>query len=246
MTQLNAILPNLPDRLILKNEEIHVWCTNLDLPLSEINLLANCLSNDEIIRANRFKFAHLQHRFLVCRAILRILLAKYLDLQPSALIFNYSDRGKPSLAVSCNPLAIEFNVSHSENLALYGFVINYSLGIDLERIRTIADLDSLAKRFFHPQEYQLLRKLANKEKQELFFKIWTAKEAYLKATGQGISGGLDSIEIDDFQVKINNIYLDNWYLYNLPLNSDFWGSLAINCFSKIPEAMLKFDWLYFL
>jgi 4'-phosphopantetheinyl transferase len=225
---------NLPDKLILEKDTIQIYCVNLDSQLSQINLLENNLSEEEKIRANKFKFERLQNRFIVCRSILRILLGKYLNIKPSEIVFHYGKKGKPSLAKSCNHLGIEFNLSHSENFALYGFTLNRKIGVDLEYRREINELEKLVKRFFHSREYELLSKLENKQKQNLFFKIWTAKEAYLKALGTGISEGLDKIEIDNSQFKIDNNLLNNWQLYHLETNTNYVASVALENQTRLP------------
>lgn len=231
----------LPDKLILKKDTIQVYCVNLDSQLSQINLLKNNLSEDEQIRANKFKFENLKNRFTVCRSILKILLGKYLNIKPSEIVFDYGDKGKPSLAKSCNHLGIEFNLSHSENFALYGFALKYRIGVDLEYKREITELEKLVKRFFHLRECELLSKLKNGEKQDLFFKIWTAKEAYLKALGTGIAGGLDKIEIDNSQFKIDNKVLNNWQLYHFETNINYVASLALENQTKLPMITYHID-----
>ncbi len=226
-------MENLPDQLILEKDTIQVYCVNLDDKLWDNNL-----SEDELIRANKFKFDHLKNRFMICRSLLRKLLGKYLNIKPSEIVFKYSEKGKPSLTENCNPLEVDFNVSHSENFALYGFTIQRKIGVDIEQNREIENLDQLARRFFHIREYELISNLKYPEKQQLFYQIWTAKEAYLKAIGAGISGGLKTIEIDNFQLKINNKSLDNWQLYKLEINPKFTASLVVESNSKLPLKLM--------
>lgn len=225
---------NLSDDLTLEYEYIHLWYFNLDILESEIKFLEQNLSEDELIRANKYKFEYLQNRFIVARSILRIILGKYLDIKPSNLIFKYSNKGKPVLAKNLNYLSIDFNVSHSENIALYAFTINHQIGVDIEHIRPIANLDKLAERFFHPREYKLIRVLEPDKKQKMFFKIWTAKESYLKAVGEGIAGGLDKIEIDNCALKINNVFLKKWHLYEIETKLQYCASLAVNSDIRLP------------
>jgi len=226
-------MDNLPDQLILEKDNIAFYCVNLDE-----QKWANNLSEDELIRANKFKFEHLKNRFMVCRSLLRILLGKYLNINPSEIVFKYSEKGKPSLAENANRLGIEFNVSHSEHLALYGFTIQRKIGVDIEQNREIENFDQLARRFFHVRESELISKLKYPEKQQLFYQIWTAKEGYLKAIGAGISGGLNTIEIDNFQLKINNKILDNWQLYRLEINPKFTASLVVESNRKLPLKLI--------
>ncbi|MBE9044853.1 4'-phosphopantetheinyl transferase superfamily protein [Pleurocapsales cyanobacterium LEGE 10410] len=178
----------------LANDRVHVWRANLNLPTAEIARLKTCLSPDEVARADRFHFAQHRARFIAARGILRQLLGNYLQLNPSKVKFVYGDRGKPQLAIMLNS-SLEFNVSHSQDYALYGFVYNCPIGVDLEYLREMEDALKIAQRFFSPGEYRLLASLPKKQQQKGFFKIWTAKEAYLKAIGTGLAGSLTRTEV---------------------------------------------------
>ena len=180
--------------LTLSRDEIHVWRADLDPPTSHLQLLAKTLSADERNRAERFYFEQHRNRFIAGRGILRTILARYLGIDPSEVQFGYEPRGKPILAETSGDSRLCFNLSHSQGLALYAVGRDRSLGIDLEYIRPISDAEQLAKRFFSAQEYAVIRALPPSQKQETFFRYWTCKEAYLKATGDGLAQ-LDQIEI---------------------------------------------------
>lgn len=184
-----------PEFLTLNEQEIHLWRTNLALSFKEIQFLKQYLSSDEIIRSDRFKFDLHRHRYIVSRAVLRIILGKYLKLEPSKLKFQYNSKGKPQINPDQNQIQLQFNHSHSEDISLYGITTKYPIGIDIEYRRSIADLEQIAYRFFTPRECQLLAKFPPSEKINIFFQLWTGKEAYLKCTGEGIAGGLDKFEI---------------------------------------------------
>jgi 4'-phosphopantetheinyl transferase len=112
--------------------------------------------------------------------------------------FAYSSKGKPSLAgPSINPMvdALQFNMSHSHELALCAVSLGKEVGIDVEYLRPMPEAESLAKRFFAESEYALIQALPIKEQAHAFFRLWTAKEAYLKATGQGLGHPLEQVEI---------------------------------------------------
>ncbi len=180
---------------ILANNQVHVWRANLDLPTAEINQLATLLSTDEIARANKFRFPEHKRRFIATRGILRQLLGNYLQISAKILKFEYSDRGKPRLAASISDSSLEFNVSHSQEYALYGFTHHNQIGVDLEYLRDMKDAAKIAERFFSPRESQLIASLNSEQQQRIFFKLWTAKEAYLKAIGTGLTGSLDGVDI---------------------------------------------------
>ncbi len=200
-----------PTNLVLSEDEVHVWRADLNLSASRIEQLAQILSPDEQQRAQRFYFERDRKRFIAGRGILRAMLSRYLDLDPTLLQFSYSSRGKPALANTDTERTLCFNLSHSNELALYAvrrvsvndagkgstqesLKESCNLGIDLEHLRPMPDAEQLAKRFFSPREYAAISSLPPEQKQEAFFKGWTCKEAYLKAIGYGLAG-LEQVEV---------------------------------------------------
>jgi 4'-phosphopantetheinyl transferase len=185
-----------PPNLVLSKDEVHVFCASLKQPLSRLQQLAEILSPDEQLRANNFYFEKDRWRFIVCRGILRMILGRYLDIEPSQIQFSYGLHSKPALVeTSSSGSRLQFNLSHSQELALYAFTLSRQVGIDLEYIRPIDDIEQLAKHFFSEQEYTVLRKLPESQRQVAFFNCWTRKEAYIKATGQGLSLPLNQFEV---------------------------------------------------
>jgi 4'-phosphopantetheinyl transferase len=184
--------------------EVHVWKANLDLPIAQIRSLAVQLSEDERARADRFYNQTDRDSFITARGLLRTVLGQYLNTPPDRLQFQYQDRGKPFLQDS----PIEFNVTHSHGLALYAIAQSRRVGIDLEYVRDI-EVQALAQRFFSDREFQQLQALPLDRQTATFFQYWTAKEAYLKATGEGLAG-LSQIEIIEL-LKGDAISLDLAY-----------------------------------
>ena len=178
---------------ILKNGQVHVWRVHLDLPTKQIECLRESLSSDEIARAEKFRFPRHRRRFIAARATLRQLLGNYLQVSPSKVVFDYGDRGKPFLAGSLRDSRLQFNVSHSQEYALLGFTLNRLIGVDIEHLRPMPDAEQIARRFFTATELGLIQNATAKNKR--FFQLWTAKEAYLKAIGTGLSGMLDNVEV---------------------------------------------------
>jgi len=156
------------------------------------------LSEDEKIRADRFIFGRDRKRFVVTRGKLRVILSEYLQQSPESIKFSYTDKGKPYFTNS----DIYFNVWHSHEIAFYGINKEKEIGVDVEYyLRNIDDLEGLAKRFFREVEYKKIANVLDKdEKQKLFFKYWTLKEAYLKATGEGVCG-LEKIDFEILEKK---------------------------------------------
>ena len=183
------------ESIALTEQDVHVWKAELDLSDKQVQTLFQVLSTDEQVRAEKFRFKEHCNRFVVARATLRLILGQYLQQPPQQLHFLYSDRGKPSLAPEINPLQLQFNVSHSGDLALYGVTCDRKIGIDVEYLRPMPDATKLATRFFSSQEATMIQSLSPPAQQIAFFRAWTGKEAYLKATGDGLAGSLDQVEV---------------------------------------------------
>ncbi len=215
-----------PSDVTLQNDEVHVWRSTLDLPIESIDFFAKLLSSDEQSRADRFRFAQHRQRFIVGRGILRSLLGRYLPIEPDQLQFTYSEKGKPFLKHQ----RLQFNVAHSQGLALYAVALNHPVGVDLEQIRAIADLAALTHRFFTPNEHAAIVALPTSQQPNAFFRHWVCKEAYLKATGDGLAK-LQELEIylDSNQAYLKKIpqgNLENWHLRELDLESNFVGAIV--------------------
>jgi 4'-phosphopantetheinyl transferase len=228
------VLWNPPPKIIeLQSGEIHVWCVDLDGLSAQVNQLIQLLTPDEQARANIFKHEQARMRFVVGRATLRELLGEYAGLDPSSLKFNYSSRGKPELANSGGE-RLTFNVSHSGELALIAVGRLFPLGVDIERLRSARHDLAIAKRFFSQRESTVLESLTEAERPVAFMTLWTRKEAWLKATGSGITGKLDGAEMT-FQAgeRARIISIDGsrteaerWTLVDLKPANGFVGALA--------------------
>jgi 4'-phosphopantetheinyl transferase len=218
---------------ILDNNQVHLWRASLTLSNPKIEELMTYLAPDEIARANKFRFAQHRSRFIAARGILRQLLGKYLQVSPRSLTFTYSDRGKPQLPENSS---LQFNLSHSQEYGLFGFTLNHLIGVDLEYQRAMPDALNIARRFFSVREFKMLESMPQEQQPRLFFQLWTAKEAYLKAIGTGLSGSLASIEISFDQDQSpyfslsqeNQIEINGWSLYSCTPETNYLGAIAIN------------------
>lgn len=184
-----------PADLALSSNDVHVWRGSLDQPDLRLQQLAETLSADERKKAERFYFEQHRKRFIVGRGLLRTILGHYLSIEPGRLQFCYGSRGKPALAETFGGGTLCFNLSHSQGLALYAFTLNRQIGIDVEGIRLIPEVERIVERFFSAREHSLFCALPPSQKYEGFFHCWTRKEAYLKAIGDGLAKSLDQIEV---------------------------------------------------
>ena len=174
---------------------IHIFNVPLEAEAEEIARLFGLLSADERERAERFRFERHRRRFVVCRGRLRVALARYLSTTPERVSFKYQPRGKPELAAEWSGEAIEFNVSHSHELAVFGFCRDRPLGLDVEHLREMKTYRELAQRFFAVDECQSMFALAGEQQPTAFFRCWTRKEAMLKAFGTGLTFPLNKFVV---------------------------------------------------
>ena len=184
-----------PEHPELRWAEAHVWRIRLEGSSVSVRRLRGELSTAEQERAARFHFEADQRRFIVSHAALRRILGAYVDRPPRELRFAYGPKNKPRLIDECGGREIRFNLSHSGDVALVAVTGGREVGVDVERIRALADRDRLAQRFFSAQEVAVLTRLPSESRSEAFFTCWTRKEAYLKALGGGISIGLDQFDV---------------------------------------------------
>ncbi len=184
-----------PRHLILEGGEVHVWRAELNLPGALFPGLRALLSAEEQEKAARFYFERDRRRYIAAHAALRCLLARYLQVEPLSICFLTGKYGKPALDPAVHPGGLFFNLSHSEELAIFAFARDLEIGIDIEVIRPLDDLFSLARANFAPGEYAALSSAPPRLALEAFFNGWTRKEALLKATGGGLSLPLDGFEV---------------------------------------------------
>jgi 4'-phosphopantetheinyl transferase len=176
----------------LADGEVHVWCASLEHPPAPAAEVADSLCDEERARAARYQSPSVRHQFVTARGLLRTLLGRYLGCDPCRVAFRLGPQGKPALA---GDRALHFNASHSYGLALFAVTRHCPVGVDVEQVRPFANDLDLAERFFCPPETRALRALAPEARREAFFHVWTRKEAYLKASGTGLSGGLGRVEV---------------------------------------------------
>lgn len=187
--------PSPPVDLRLFQDEVHIWRASLDQPSAKLEQWRQILATDELDRANRFHFDEHRRHFIAARGMLRVILGRYLELDPAQLRFAYTAYGKPALAEPFDRYNLQFNLSHSHNVVLYALTYKRDIGIDLEYIGRKIELKEIAQRFFSPNEASQLLALPAHLHREAFFNCWTRKEAFIKAKGDGLSLPLDQFEV---------------------------------------------------
>ncbi|HIK37431.1 MAG: 4'-phosphopantetheinyl transferase superfamily protein [Geminocystis sp.] len=224
----NLISPLEPPQL--SSDDVLIFFLDTSVCFHLIPEFLRFLPREEIEQAQARR-DYLKFRYIINRAILRLILSNYLNLPPRQITLFYNTKGKPDLTPGINSQGIRFNISHKHDYTIYALSLN-PVGIDLEKIEEKRRALAIAKRFFTSHEYEYLRKLNSQDTIIEFFRLWTAKEAYLKAIGEGISGGLRRIDL----AKNNQ---PNWQIYNAFIKGNYLVSVAI----KKKKDNYKFQWI---
>jgi 4'-phosphopantetheinyl transferase len=215
-----------------ESSDVHVWPVLLEAPVAVSRAYRDLLSPTEIARADRFVFEHLTRSHELSHGALRLLMARSLNCRPQAVEFNYGPRGKPFLHQDSR---IRFNMAHSGQLALYAFTLDVEIGVDVEEMRDVPDIEQIAAHYFCNAETVELKAIGGgKPATQAFFRCWTRKEAYIKAVGDGLY-----IPLDQFQVTLGAdaptkfVHIGNepsvaahWTLQHLDPAPNYIGALA--------------------
>jgi 4'-phosphopantetheinyl transferase len=214
----------------LENGYIHVWNASVTALAARRDDLRAALSSAERERAMRFQGTMDRERFVVAHGVLRLLLADYAAHPPEALHFEEGRHGKPRLVVPESSLS--FNLSHSGDVVLVAVMIGARVGVDVEVMhgRSEEELNRVAKRVFAIPEQRALESAAATHTLQ-FYSTWSRKEAYIKATGEGIAGGLahfhvygeDGTSLDQVRDSSRD---DRWWLTDLVPASNHAGAVA--------------------
>ena len=240
--------------------ETRIWTADLEsVSERERSALEALLDPAEMARAARFRFARDRRRFVVARGILRRLLGDALGVSGETLAFHYGRLGKPALA-QCEPTSdtnsgrLCFNLSHSGEHAMFALSREGEIGIDLESgdrfVGREAELASVATRVLTPRELTVWRALPNAEARlAAFLRAWTRKEAFGKATGEGVFDGLThvevaldaaapqatlrltsagSLELDSDRRSDRDNRSETWVFYDLPAPAGFAAALVVS------------------
>jgi 4'-phosphopantetheinyl transferase len=190
----------VPD--LLKGE-IHLWTVSIGALKNQAERLEALLSEEERRKVSFYKFEHTQLSYVVSQAVLRMLLASYLDVKPADVKLGTHKKGKPYLI---HDRSIFFNISNSYDLCVFAFSCDAEVGIDLEKIRDLPDIDQLIQKNLTRRERKYLLK-DPAQKLNWFFRFWTFKESYLKATGEGMRLTPENLEfsLEDGAIKLRSV-----------------------------------------
>ena len=219
----------------IQKGHVHLWRATLDLPIRDVRFYAGALSDDERMKAGRFRFDRDRNRYTVSFGILKSILGLYIGVEPGAVRISYGNRGKPKLSSENGKSNIHFNLSHSEELAIYVFALDYEVGVDMERIRDFPEMERIVEDYFSPPEKNYYKALPKSKGREVFFRLWTRKEAYIKAIGEGLYHPLNRFEVSLIPAESSTpIFLEGgpmkafpWLIQDLEPAPEFAGAFAV-------------------
>lgn len=194
-------------------------------------LMAN-LGPAEKARAGRLRIAKRRARFVIARAVLKQLLANYLGIAPRELELAEGPRGKPAIGPRYQQKRIEFNVSHAADYALLALSLDNRLGVDIESSKRRVNYQAVANRFFSGPEQEAYKKLPAGDKRAAFFRVWSRKEAILKAMGRGLAGGLAGFSVPLAKRPVQTGARgamgaeSDWFIYNIVAPPGYQAALA--------------------
>lgn len=226
---------------------VSVWRVFLDAGPRQMRELTTMLPDSEQAEAGRLATPVHRNRFLVARAVRRAVLARYLKCPPETLRFDLGSFGRPTVRSDTGRLLLRFNQSRSAHLALIAVTPAHEIGIDIEQIRLdFADRDVARRCFARSESRELLRLPAHLWPQA-FFGCWTRKEAYLKATGQGLSYPLSAFAVTASPQhgaalvahRDDPTAVDRWRMHTYWPAPDFIATVAID---GIAVKLRHFDW----
>jgi len=214
---------------------VHVWCAHLVYPDNALSDFQKQISADELSRSKRFiKYAD-QRKYVFGRAIVRNILARYLDIPPRQIEFQLSEHGKPYLPYSKK---LQFNLSHAKDYLLVAMTRSVRVGIDIEYEKSSIDAMALAKRFFSITEYQALQRLSSEKRTSAFYRCWTRKEAFVKADGRGLTFPLSHFSVNVNETDQNALLaihntettVKNWFVQSISSSvfpPQYYAALAV-------------------
>ncbi len=223
------------EEMTISPNTVHIWKVKLTPQENQLSALQNLLSPDERHRAQRMKFQQHRNAFIAAHSALRLLLGRYLNVAASSIKFCQEAQGKPSLLMPSPTPHLLFNLSHSPHCALYAFALEREVGIDLEYKHRTMNCQSLIERVCSEQEKAVIAKLEPDEQQQIFLACWTRKEAYLKATGKGISFPLHAITVSLsptapaslLKVETDAQEPQRWAMQEILVDADHVGALVV-------------------
>lgn len=207
-----------------------MWVRVLDSTAEGLAASLALLSPVERSRARRFRFGRDMRRFVEAHLFLRSVLGGYMGVGIHEVALHVAPSGKPVLAPEWG---LHFNLTHSDAMAVCA-VARHPVGVDVERLRPLPEALEIGRRFFSAAEVRALRQSSEGGLRKRFFTCWTRKEAYLKGTGEGLGGRLDTFSVSADANRPALLECEGgrsahlrWTLANLEVGPDYVGAAAV-------------------
>lgn len=219
---------SLEDFPVLSPGELHLWHVPIDITPVRLVEYRNTLSEKELTKVYLFEFEQARDSYIISQGALRALLSGYLGIPPKLVKIGRRRKGKP---YSIDDTGLYFNMSNSGKLVTIAFSRDTEVGIDIERIRSLPDLDEMVIRNFTTREIRFING-KYKERTNRFFRFWTIKESYLKAIGEGMRLAPDNLEFSiekDYirQLSVNGIFeQEDWNFKEFSTSPDYVGTIT--------------------
>ena len=205
----------------LQAGEVAIWGADISEMMEDIDSLTGLLSAEELKKAERLKNEQARQMCVVARGGLRVLMGAYTKQDPSQVMFGQQFGGKPTLESG----EMSFNLSHSGDWVVWAFAASGEVGVDLEQVRAHVSYARVAQRYFQPAEQQALADAVDASR--LFFDIWAAKEALVKASGKGVFAAMNEVELPLMAgVVPDETVVGDWYLRRVEAGSMYACALA--------------------
>ena len=223
---------------ILEFDKCHVWWARPSVGPLRFHLLEQSLSPTELHQAASFRFPKDRLAYIFRHGVLRNILGCYLGIKPREVCFSIQPGGKPQLQPSSNPLDLRFNISRTEDMALFALTRSCEVGVDIESVQPLPDRESIARVALSRRELEVLSSLPEEERMVAFFRGWTRKEAMLKALGDGIGAGTSHLDVNladrgntgitgSYEFRLDGSTSCPWSLFDLLPAPGFAGAVAI-------------------
>lgn len=228
---------------------VQLWRAELNHDEAHVGVLQSLLPESERQQAARFRFAAGRERFVLGRAMLRSVLAGHLGIAQSSIDLKTSEYGKPQLADES--VGVHFNLSHSGELVLLALARGMEIGVDVEQLRPVKRRDQIARGILSEAQWRTYEAMNGDQRQQAFFRVWTRKEAIVKATGRGLSFPLADVEVtltagEARLLRFGNLPGDTlagdtapWHLRDVDCGAGYAAALAA---SLSPASIVRIGW----
>lgn len=224
------------DQIMINPNEVHIWKYPLKLPNDLLSNYIYLLSNAEKEQVNKIKISDLKFRSICSKLISKDILSRYLGDEMSNIKFSYNDYGKPIISKRNNQVTVNFNISHSVEMGIIAITKTELVGIDIEKIINLDDIDNIINLCFSDYEISMISELNTYDKLKMFYKIWTGKEAFIKAIGMGFSFNVKNISLsfnDDLGLSLKSVNkfpqnICDWKTYNFEPSENYTSTLVVH------------------